>query len=76
MRRRTLSRLRLWQRERHHLIALLSAIDAEAAKNYVPGGKRLSIAEIDERIGAMSLMRRPGYPEDIAGFVSLVASSE
>lgn len=49
---------------------------AEAAKDYIPGGEKLSIEEIDERIGAMSPMKRPGFPDDVAGVVALIASSE
>ena len=49
---------------------------AEAAKDYIPGGEKLTVEEVDEKIGSMSPMKRPGLPDDIAGVVSLVASPE
>lgn len=49
---------------------------AEAAKDYIPGGEKMTIEEIDEKIGSMSPMKRPGFPEDIAGVVALLASAE
>ncbi|ETS81724.1 hypothetical protein PFICI_06726 [Pestalotiopsis fici W106-1] len=49
---------------------------AEAAKDYIPGGEHLTVEEIDEKVGAMSPLRRPGLPEDIAGVVALLASPE
>ncbi|KAF3004575.1 hypothetical protein E8E14_005115 [Neopestalotiopsis sp. 37M] len=48
----------------------------EAAKDYIPGGDRLTVEEIDEKVGAMSPLGRPGLPEDIAGVVALLASPE
>ncbi|KAJ0115176.1 hypothetical protein J7T55_001586 [Diaporthe amygdali] len=48
----------------------------EAAKDYFPGGENLTAEEIDEKVGAMSPMRRPGFPDDIAGVVALLASPE
>ncbi|KAH7355896.1 hypothetical protein BKA66DRAFT_596486 [Pyrenochaeta sp. MPI-SDFR-AT-0127] len=49
---------------------------AEAAKDYIPNGDKLSIEEIDEGIGSMSPMKRPGFPDDVAGVVALIASPE
>ncbi|EMD01040.1 hypothetical protein BAUCODRAFT_61485 [Baudoinia panamericana UAMH 10762] len=48
----------------------------ETAKDYVPGGELMSDKDIDERISKMSPFNRPGYPEDIAGVVALLASPE
>ncbi|KAI4599102.1 hypothetical protein KJ359_002059 [Pestalotiopsis sp. 9143b] len=47
-----------------------------AAKDYYPGGDKLTAEEIDEKVSAMSPMGRPGLPEDIAGVVALLASPE
>lgn len=49
---------------------------AEAAKDYIPGGDKMTAEEVDERISAMSPLGRPGMPDDIAGLVSLIASPE
>ncbi|KAK7432877.1 hypothetical protein QQZ08_000348 [Neonectria magnoliae] len=49
---------------------------ADAAAKYIPGGDKLSIEEIDERVGRMSPLGRPGLPDDIAGIVGLLASPE
>lgn len=49
---------------------------AEAAKDYLPGGANMTIEEIDEKISSMSPFKRPGYPEDIAGFVVFISSPE
>lgn len=48
----------------------------EAAVNYFPGGCNMSSTEIEEAVAKVSPLRRIGYPEDIAGVVSLVASPE
>jgi len=48
----------------------------ETAKDYVPGGEKLTIEELDARVSTMSPLGRPGVPEDAAGLVSLVASPE
>ncbi|KAL1623118.1 hypothetical protein SLS54_004604 [Diplodia seriata] len=48
----------------------------EAAKDYIPGGDKLTVEEIDEKVGMMSPMKRPGFPDDIAGVVGLLAMPE
>lgn len=48
----------------------------EAAKDYFPGGENLTAEEIDEKVSGMSPMGRPGFPDDIAGVVALLASPE
>lgn len=48
----------------------------EAAKDYIPGGENMTEEEIDEKVSGLSPMGRPGFPEDIAGVVALVASPE
>lgn len=48
----------------------------EAAKDYFPGGEHLTAEEIDATVSGMSPMGRPGFPDDIAGVVALLASPE
>ncbi|OJD31013.1 tetrahydroxynaphthalene reductase [Diplodia corticola] len=48
----------------------------EAAADYLPGGDKMTVEEIDERVGMMSPMKRPGFPDDIAGVVALLALPE
>lgn len=48
----------------------------EAAKDYFPGGDRMTMEELDARASALSPLGRPGTPDDIAGLVSLIASAE
>ncbi|KAK8211032.1 hypothetical protein IWZ01DRAFT_306057 [Phyllosticta capitalensis] len=48
----------------------------DAAKHYIPGGADMSIEEIDARISQWSPLGRPGFPEDVAGVVALLASPE
>ena len=48
----------------------------EAAAKYLPGGDKMSAEEIDKVISRMSPFGRPGFPDDIAGIVSLLASPE
>lgn len=48
----------------------------EAAKDYFPGGEHMTAEEIDEKVSGMSPMGRPGFPDDIAGVVALLASPE
>jgi tetrahydroxynaphthalene reductase len=48
----------------------------ETAKDYVPGGERLTMEELDARVSTMSPLGRPGVPDDVAGLVSLIASPE
>ncbi|KAK6077001.1 tetrahydroxynaphthalene reductase-1 [Seiridium cupressi] len=53
-----------------------SGMYTEAAKDYYPGGESVSVEEIDKKVGAMSPMGKPGYPEDVAGVVMPLASPE
>lgn len=48
----------------------------EAAAKYLPGGDKMSKEEIDEAVIRWSPMKRLGYPADVAGVVSLIASPE
>lgn len=48
----------------------------DMAKNYIPRGDKLTSEEIDARAGAMSPLKRPVVPDDVAGLVSLIASPE
>jgi tetrahydroxynaphthalene reductase len=48
----------------------------ESAKNYIPGGEKLTMEELDACVSTMSPLERPGVPEDVAGLVSLTASPE
>lgn len=48
----------------------------EVAKDYLPGGDRMTDEEVTARIASTSPMNRVAYPDDIAGVVSCVASSE
>lgn len=48
----------------------------EAAKDYIPGGESMSDEAIDAKIAGMSPSNRPGYPNDIAGVVGLLALPE
>lgn len=49
---------------------------ADAAAKYIPGGDKMTVEEIDERISQWSALGRPGFPDDIAGVVALLASSD
>ncbi|KAL6904276.1 hypothetical protein GGI43DRAFT_400028 [Trichoderma evansii] len=49
---------------------------AEAAAKYLPGGDKMTIEEIDDKISVWSPLGRPGFPADIAGVVALLASPE
>ncbi|KAG9663102.1 hypothetical protein KCU64_g1538, partial [Aureobasidium melanogenum] len=49
---------------------------AEAAANYIPGGDKMSIEDIDAKVSQWSPLGRPGFPDDIAGVVALLASEE
>ncbi|KAF3766205.1 NAD(P)-binding protein [Cryphonectria parasitica EP155] len=49
---------------------------AQAAADYFPNGKDMTIDEIDAKVSAWSPLGRPGMPDDIAGVVALVASPE
>lgn len=49
---------------------------ADAAAKYLPGGDKMTVEEIDAKISQWSPMGRPGFPEDIAGVVALLASPE
>lgn len=48
----------------------------EAAAKYLPDSDKLTAEEIDARISLWSPMGRPGFPDDIAGVVALLASPE
>ncbi|KAF4538861.1 17-beta-hydroxysteroid dehydrogenase [Lasiodiplodia theobromae] len=48
----------------------------EAAKEYFPGGDKMTVEEIDEKAASMSPMKRPGFPDDVAGVVALLAMPE
>lgn len=48
----------------------------EYAKDYVPESENMSVTDIDERIAAMSPLKRVGLPSDVAGVVALLASEE
>ena len=48
----------------------------EHAAKYFPGGEKMSLEDIDAALSNWSPLGRPGYPDDIAGFVSLLASPE
>ncbi|KAH0279731.1 ESC reductase, partial [Aureobasidium melanogenum] len=49
---------------------------AEAAAKYIPGGDKMSIEDIDAKVSQWSPLGRPGFPNDIAGVVALLASEE
>jgi NAD(P)-dependent dehydrogenase (short-subunit alcohol dehydrogenase family) len=48
----------------------------EAAAKYLPNGENMSAAEIDREISKWSPFNRPGYPEDVAAWVTLLARPE
>jgi NAD(P)-dependent dehydrogenase (short-subunit alcohol dehydrogenase family) len=48
----------------------------EAAATYLPNGESMSAGEIDASISKWSPFNRPGYPEDVAGFATLLARLE
>lgn len=48
----------------------------EAAADYLPNGKNMSSDEIDATVSKWSPFNRPGFPKDIAGFVTLLARPE
>ncbi|EXA32158.1 hypothetical protein FOVG_16629 [Fusarium oxysporum f. sp. pisi HDV247] len=49
---------------------------AEAAAKYLKGGDKMSIEEVDGKISEMSPLGRPGFPNDIAGVIAMLASPE
>ncbi|KAL7940442.1 hypothetical protein V8C42DRAFT_242504 [Trichoderma barbatum] len=49
---------------------------AEVAAKYLPNGGNMTIDEIDAIVSQWSPFGRPGFPEDIAGVVALLASPE
>ncbi len=49
---------------------------ATVARHYIPNGGELTPEEIDAEIGKLSPQRRPGFPEDVAGAVALLSTSE
>ena len=48
----------------------------EAAAKYLPEGARMTDEEVDTEVAKWSPMNRPGFPDDIAGVVALLASPE
>lgn len=48
----------------------------EAAKDYFPGGDKMTIEEIDERISGWSPLGRPIFLDDVAGVVALLSNPE
>ncbi|KAM0085576.1 hypothetical protein ACKRZS_002182 [Fusarium odoratissimum] len=49
---------------------------AEASAKYLKGGDKMSIEEVDGQISEMSPLGRPGFPNDIAGVIAMLASPE
>ncbi|KAK7752373.1 hypothetical protein SLS62_005710 [Diatrype stigma] len=49
---------------------------AEHARNYIPGGDKMSVEEIDAEASKRSPLGRPGFPDDVAGVVALLSSPE
>ncbi|KAH0370214.1 hypothetical protein KCU65_g2630, partial [Aureobasidium melanogenum] len=49
---------------------------AAAAAKYIPGGDKMTIEEIDDKVSMWSPLGRPGFPDDIVGIVALVAIEE
>jgi NAD(P)-dependent dehydrogenase (short-subunit alcohol dehydrogenase family) len=49
---------------------------AENAKDYIPGGDKMSIEQIDKIAATWSPLGRVGVPSDVAGCVALLASPE
>lgn len=49
---------------------------ADAARKYIPGGESLTDEEVDQRIGSMSPLGRPGNLGDVAGVVAFLASED
>lgn len=49
---------------------------AEAAAKYLKGGDKMSIEEVDGKISEMSRLGRPGFPNDVAGVIAMLASPE
>lgn len=47
---------------------------AENHKKYVPGGEKMTQEQIDQAAGAMSPMKRPGMPDEIASVAAFIAS--
>jgi len=48
----------------------------EMAAKYIPGGENMSPEQIDECLSKWSPLGRPGFPEDVAGVASLIASKD
>lgn len=47
-----------------------------SAKNYISGGEKSTMEELDARISTISLLGRSGGLEDVVGLVSFIASPE
>ena len=58
------------------LVGIKSDIFFASAKNYIPGGEKLTTEELGARINTMSPSGRSGVLEDVVGLVSLIASPE
>lgn len=48
----------------------------DAAAKYLPGGEKMSMQEIDDALSKWTPLGRPGFPDDIAGVVALIAGPE
>ena len=46
------------------------------AAKYFPGGEKMTVQEVDDAVSKMSPMGRPGFPDDIAGVVAMLAGPE
>ncbi|KAF2090126.1 NAD(P)-binding protein [Saccharata proteae CBS 121410] len=49
---------------------------AEVAAKYIPGGDKLTVDEIDAKLGQWSPLGRPGFPEDVAGIIAMLSGPE
>lgn len=48
----------------------------ENAAKYIPGGESMTSQQIDDALSKWSPLGRPGFPEDVAGIVALLASPD
>ncbi|KAL9109446.1 MAG: hypothetical protein Q9227_005954 [Pyrenula ochraceoflavens] len=48
----------------------------EAAAKYFPDGDKMTPQEVDDALSKWSPLGRPGFPEDIAGVVAMIAGEE
>ena len=42
----------------------------------MPGGDQMTEEQLDDILGKWSPLGRPGYPDDVSGVITLLASSE